>query len=280
MNLEALLSEDTTTRDGALALCERAAEHERSALGAKLGPIAKAAAATLADAPDAGPDAARFTRACAALAALRVETAKSALLRIADEGTREVRAALARALSRARSTEGREVLVYLLSDEEARADAVAAIAAAPWPEVLPALIEIAEADDEAARLSAIAIARIGATAGPDERNAAADFLLEQLDDDALLPAAVEALLRFGLDFPGVAARAKRLAKEPGLRKPAGLCLVAACSDEGNAALIELALAGTKVEEEAARAFLEPLRSAADPRTRGAADRAWRALDLG
>lgn len=279
MDLESIVSEDPTTRAPALAAMARAAEHERSSLAPKLGAIAREAAAAFeSEGRDAGLR--RFVRACEALAALRAPAARSCLCRIADEGAPAVKRALASALRGAASAEARSVLVHLLSDDDARVDAVAAIASAPWPEVLAALIEVAEVDDEAARLSALAIARIGATAGADERNAAADFLLEQLDDDALIPTTALAILRHGLGFPGVAARARVLAKEAGKRKPAGLCLVAACSDDGNAALLELALSGARLDADVARTFLAPLRGDPDERIRRAAERVWRALDLG
>ena len=283
MELDAILEDDAARRDAALAAAAAAPEHERSALAAKLGAIVKDAAAALAAAEEAGGEttahAARLGRACVGLSLLRVEVAKSALLRVADEGTPTVKAALAHALRASETAEGRAVLVHLLSDDDAQADAVLAIGAGPWPEVLPALIEVAEANDRVARLAATPIATCGATAGPKEMNAAADFLLEQLDDDVVLPAAVDALLRLGNGFPGVAAKGKRIAKEPGTRKVAGLCLVAAFGEEGKASLLELALSGTKVDEDNARAFLGPLLEDGDERIRGAAERTWKALDL-
>jgi hypothetical protein len=277
MKLEAILSDDAGQRDEALAAAARAPEHERSAFAGKLASHARAAAETLeADGAREG----ELGRICIALSVLRVESAKSALLRLADEGSRVVKAALARALRETKTAEGRAVLVHLLSDDEARGDAILAIGAAPWPAVLPALIEVAESDDHAARLAAKPIARCGATAGPREANAAADFLLELLDDDVVMPTAVDALLRFGTGFPGIAARAKRLTKEPGSRKAAGLCLLAAYGDEGNASFLELALSGTKTDPDTSRVFLRPLLGDADGRIRSAAERTWKALDLG
>ncbi len=283
MKLEAILGDNAAERSDALAAASSAPEHERSALASKVAAVARDTATALAEAAEAGQTTSgyetSFKRACIALATLRVEIAKSTLLRIADEGTKAVKGALARALAETRTTEGRAVLVHLLSDDDARGEAIVAIGEAPWPEVLPALIEVAETDDLAARLAAKPIARCGAAAGPKETNAAADFLLEQLDDDIVLPAAVDALIRFGAGFPGVTERAKRLAKEPGKRKIAGLCLVAAFGDEGNASFLELALAGTKTNEDAARTFLGPLLSDPDERVRNAARRTWKALDL-
>ena len=291
MKLEAILSDDPLARDEALGACSAAPEHERSSFAAKLAVVAREAAATFAAAVEAGEGTsaheARFGRACIALARLRVEVARSALLRIADEGTTPIKAALAHALRETRTAEGRAVLVHLLSDDDVRADAILAIGCAPWPEVLPALIEVAEADDHAARLAAAPIARCGASGGPDELNAAADFLLELLDEDAAFDPAIDALLRLGAAIPAPAtaalvptvARAKRLTKEPGKRKAAGLCLLAAFGDEGNASFLELALSGTKTDEEAVRAFLEPLLVETDECIRTAAERTWRALDL-
>ncbi|HVJ88438.1 MAG TPA: hypothetical protein VM580_01465 [Labilithrix sp.] len=282
MSLNAILSDDARVRAAALAAAVSAPERERWGLATKLAVIAKESATALAEADvsskEAAMQAAQLARSSIALANLRVDVGKSALMRIADEGTPVVKAALARALRETTSPEGRAVLVYFLSDDEARGDAILAIGDAPWPEVLPALIEVAEGDEYSARLAARAIAKCGATAGPKEAAAAADFLLEQLEYDGLFTLALDSLLRFGAGFPGVAARGKRLAKEPGKRKVAGLCLVAAFGDEGNAAFLELAL-GTRTDEDAARAFLGPLLRDSDDRIRAAAERTWKALDL-
>jgi hypothetical protein len=283
MRLDAILGNDDEEREAAIAACVNAPEHERSAFASKLAPIARETAAALAADEEAGrtasPHAAALGRACLALSILRVEAAKSCLLRIADEGSPGAKGELARALRGTTTAEGRAVLVYLLSDDEARPDAIRAIDAAPWPEVLPLLVEISEADDQSARIAARAIARCGATAGPNERYAAADFLLEQLGDDAVLMATFDALLRFGATFPGLVDRAKRLAKDADQRKVAGLCLVAAFGDDGNASLLELALSGSKADPDGARALLAPLRDDPDERIRQAAERTWRALDL-
>jgi hypothetical protein len=282
MRLEAILGNDEEARTKACAACASAPEHERSAFANKLAVVARQTAAAIASAEAAAQDTkARSTelgRACIALSLLRVEAAKSCLLRIADEGSAAVKRTLSLALRETTTTEGRSVLVYLLSDDDARDDAILAIGEKPWPAVLPLLIEVAEADEHSARLAARGIARCGATAGPDETNAAADFLLEQLDDEALQAVAVDALLRFGSTFPGVADKAKRLAKEPGSRKAVGLCLVAGV-DEGNAGLLELALSGAKADPEACRKFLAPLLADADERVRSAAERTLKALDL-
>ncbi len=283
MNLDAILSDDQRTRDGALAEVATAPEHTRSALASKLGIVAREAADALAAAEEADQPAAehetRLGRATAALSRLRVELARTCLLRIADEGSKRVKASLADALRETRTAEGRAVLVHLLSDDDARGDAILAIGSAPWPEVLPALIEVAEADDHAARLGAAPIARCGASGGPKELHAAIDFLLELLDEDAAFEPAIDALLRLGAALPAIVPRAKRLTKEPGRRKIAGLCLLAAYGDEGNASFLELALSGTKTDEDAARKFLEPMLDDADERIRAAAERTWRALDL-
>lgn len=290
--IEAILSDDDVERGAALEQAWAAPEHTRSAFANKLAASARDAAAALESVFEIGdgatlapPYEARFARACVALSVLRVESAKNALLRIADEATKPVRVALARALRGSRAAEGRAVLVHLLSDDDARDEAILAIGAAPWPEVLPALIEVAEGDEHAARLAALPIARCGAEAGPNEANAATDFLLEQLDDNEVLGAAATALLRYGtvLAASGIAAKGRLLAKEPGRRKICGLCLVAAFGDEGKATFLELALAGTRTDEAAARTFLGQLLTDAsdDPtdRTRAAAERTWQALDL-
>lgn len=272
-----LLSDDPRAREEALAACDPMPEHERSALAGRLAAVAVEAAAAL----DAPTNDARFRRACAALCRLRVPSARAALLRVADEGTRSVKEALVHAVRELAAPEGRAVLVHLLSDDDARCDAIVAIGSAPWPEVLPALIEAAEIDDDAAALAAGPVARCGASGGPKEQSAAVDFLVELLDEDATFGPAVDALLRlrWTAGAAAVVARAKRLTKEPRCRKIAGLCLLAAFGDEGNASFLELALSGTRTDDEAARAFLGPLLSDADERVRAAAERTWRTLDL-
>ncbi|MBN9161382.1 MAG: hypothetical protein J0I07_10490, partial [Myxococcales bacterium] len=178
MKLEAILGDNAAERSDALAASSSAPEHERSALASKVAAVARDTATALAEAGEAGQATSEyetsFKRACTALATLRVEIAKNTLLRIADEGTKAVKGALARALAETKTTEGRAVLVHLLSDDDARGEAIVAIGEAPWPEVLPALIEVAETDDLAARLAARPIAKCGAAAGPKETNAAAD----------------------------------------------------------------------------------------------------------
>jgi hypothetical protein len=284
MSLDAIIEDDTAAREAALEAAASAPEHVRSALASRLSTLAREAAVALEGAAHLGPDAAapyeaRLVRACAALARLRALAAKNALLRIADEGTRPVKDALARSLRTSRTAEARAVLVHLLSDDEARGEAILAIGEAPWPDVLPALIEIAEGDDLTARLAALPIARCGATAGPNEANAAADFLLEQLDDEVVLGAAALALLRYGARFSGVAAKGRLLAKEPGRKKAVGVCLVAAFEDIGNAGLLELALAGTRTDEAAARSFLRPLLDDPDEHVRAAALRTAKAMGV-
>src|SRR5262249_30210586 len=132
-------------------------DHLRSAFAAKLAVVATDAAEALAADDDAGhvgtTHEARLARACTALSLLGVSAAKMCLLRIADEGTPAVKTTLARALHAAATPEGRAVLVYLLSDEDVRAEAIASIGAAPWPEVLPHLIEVAESDDRVVMLA-------------------------------------------------------------------------------------------------------------------------------
>ena len=283
LSLDALFDNDRAVRAAALAHVAAEREHWRSALAAKIAFIAKEAALALTRAEEVGGPttalATKLTRACVALSVLRVDVAKSCLFRIADEGTPSVKSVLAHSLRDTKTAESRAVLVHLLSDDDARSDALVAIAASPWPEVLPQLIEVAEADDHAARLAMKAIGKIGATAGERERNAAADFLVEALDDDAVRSAATFALLRYGAAFPRIVLdRAKQLAKEPGERKALGLFLLAAYGDEGNADFLELALA-VKTDEPAARAFLGPLREDPDARIQDAADRTWRVLSL-
>lgn len=284
--MDALLSNDAAAREAALAAAAAAPERERFALATKLTAVVRDAAVALEGAASVGDGSelapafeAHLARACVALAVLRVESAKNALLRVADEGTKPVKDALARALRTSRTAEARAVLVHLLSDDEARSEAILAIGEAPWAEVLPALIEVAEDDDQTARLAALPIARCGATAGSDAAYAAADFLLEQLDDEVVLGAAAVALLRFGAPFAGVAAKGRALAKEPGRKKACGVCLVAAFGDEGNAGLLELALSGPRTDEAAARTFLRPLLADPDERVRAAAERAARALGV-
>lgn len=282
IDLTSLLADDDAVRMSAVAAARAAPEHARSALATRLAFITREAARGLGQAqpnkrlgPVLGP---RVARGVYALSVLRVEAAKACLFGIADEESAPVKAVLARALHGTESPEGRALLVYLLADDEVRGEAIRAIAAQPWPGVVRPLIEVAEGDDEAARLAAAPIARCG-SAGGAEMFAAADFLLELLDDDGAFEAAVDALLHHGRGFPGIADRARRLAKEPGLRKPAGLCLVAFYTDIESSALLELALSGEKADPDVATAFLGALLHDQDEAIRDAAQRAWKALDL-
>lgn len=289
MNLDAILGSELLVREAELRTIAGAAEHARAAMAGKLATIARNAAAALAQEVELheGASAETLERACRALSVLRVEAAKSCLVRIADEGTAVVKSVLASALRETTTPEGRSVLVHLLSDDDARAEAIVAIGAAPWPGVLPLLIEVSESDDQAARLSADVIAKVGATAGPDERFAATDFLLELVEDEATSSAAVGALLRFGSEFPGVTERARTLAKAAGKRRVGGLCLLAAAGED-DASLSELARSGAstgstastaKDDPRIAQRFLGPLLEAPEERIRRAAERTWRALDL-
>jgi hypothetical protein len=282
MDLDALLGDDDSRRNEAITHCLARSEHQRSMFAAKLSLVAKEAADALETAPSSEKKAACASllgRACRALSLLRLEVAKTSLFRLADEGAPVVKDAIARSLSETSTTEARAVLVHLLSDDDGRESAIAAIGAGPWPEALPVLIEIAEADDRTARLALPGIANCAVTGGAVERAAAADFLLEQLDDEAVLDPAFEALMRHGRLFPGILPRAKRLAKEPGDRKLAALCLIAAFGDEGNASFLELALSGSRIEPEAAKRFLAPLLTDRIEHIRQAAERTWKALDL-
>jgi len=281
--LEAILGDGDRQRETELAACTSAPEHVRAATANKLAAIAREAAAAIAVAEECGAstsaETVRLSRAVHALSLLRVEHAKRHLLSLADDTSFGVRRAIARALRGTTTPEGRAVLVHLLADDDVRGEALLSIGEAPWPEVLPSLIEVAEADERAARFADAAIAKCGATAGPKEAYAAADFLVEQLDDDSTLAAAVHALMVWGSSFVGVADKARRLAKEAGKRKVAGLCLLAACTDEGSSSLVELALSGGAVEANVAWSFLRPLLEDADERIRTAAERVRKALDL-
>jgi len=141
------------------------------------------------------------------------------------------------------------------------------------------VIEVAEADDRAARLAARPIARCGATAGPSEANAAASFLIEQLDDDATVIAAADALVRYGAAFPGVEESGRRLAKGDGAKRVAGLCLLATTTTMDAAALRAFAGPPHESDERVAHAFLRPLRTDGGPQARDAAERTWRALKM-
>ncbi|MFO0737641.1 MAG: HEAT repeat domain-containing protein [Labilithrix sp.] len=201
MKHDVFFSDNLEERRAALEACAQLADHERFTLAGEVAGIAKRAADRLAHADESGENTVGHTtelgRAAVALSMLRGEVARNCLQRIADERSYAVKAALARSLRDIRTAEARSILVYLLSDDDAQADALVAIGAAPWPEILPSLIEIAEADDRAARLAARSIARCGATAGPNEANAAASFLFEQLDDESVLFAAADAIVRHG-----------------------------------------------------------------------------------
>jgi len=276
MKLEAFFSDDLEARQAALEACLHVADHERFTLAGEVANIAKRAADALAHADENGGTTTGLStelgRAAVALSILRGEVAKNCLHRIADERSYAVKSALARALRETRTVEGQSVLVYLLSDDDAQFDALVAIGAAPWPEILPALIEIAEADDRAARLAARSIARCGATAGPNEANAAASFLLEQLDDESVLFAAADAIVRYGSGFTGVVDKARRLVKKQGNSLVAGLCILARAGET-------LDMLKPRAIEEAAEQFLRSLREDPDPSVRRAAALTTMALSL-
>lgn len=275
---ETFLDADPDARARAVASAPSLPSHLRSALATRLGAIAREAAASLAEPGSAaeGEVASSFARACLGLSVLRVEAAKNALLRLADEGTPLVKTSLAHAIGGGTSFEARAVLVHLLSDDDAIAAALVAIGRAPWPEILPALIEIAESDDRAARLAATAIAKSGVF-GSAEAHAAADFLYEQLDDDDVLESAGLALLRFGRALPGLGRVALAACKGRGARKVFGLCLTAAASGADDGALGELARGGAIVDDAAARSLLDRLLADADPEVRSAAKRVASAI---
>jgi hypothetical protein len=280
--LDALLGDDDSAREAALAELRAAPDHVRAAVVGRLAKLARDESTVVAVAEQHGDTSALrrrdLERVLRALALSDVATARVPLVRLADEGTPALKTTLARALRGVASAEAHAVLAYLLSDEDARADALAAIAEAPWPEVLPDLIEIAEVDDTSLRLAIEAIARCGATTGPAERNAAADFLVEQLDDETLLAPAVTALLRHGANFPGVAARAERLALEGGRRKIAGLVLLAGAGHTDDH-LRAMATRDGPFEIEASQFFLTPLLHDHTPTVRHAAERAALAAGL-
>lgn len=283
ISVDSLLGGDAASRRAALDACATAVDHERFTLANEIATIARRTADALAYADEhrsaTAEHAETLGRAALALSMLRGEVARSTLIRIAEERSYAVKAALARALRETKTPEGRNVLVYLLSDDDAQADALVAIGAAPWADILPALIEVAEADDRAARLAARAIARCGATAGPAEANAAASFLLEQLDDDAVVIAAADALVRYGSAFPGVEESGRRLVKGKGARRVAGMCLVAATTTLDPAALRALAGPPRDGDERVIQSFLRPLRADGGPQARDAAERTWRALKM-
>ena len=275
----AILGDDVARRRAALEGFANLADHERFTLSSEVAAIAKKTAEDLAEADESGRSttalATELGRAAVALAMLRGEVAKNCLVRMAEERSYAVKAALARSLRETQTEEGRAVLVYLLSDDDAQADALVAIGAAPWPEILPALIEIAEADDRTARLAARPIARCGATAGPNEMNAAASFLLEQLDDESVVFAAADAIVRYGIGFTGVLEKGRRLAATTGNGRVAGLAIVAATG----ASLDEFKTAKRTDIEERALGFLRSLRDDPDPRLRDAATLTYVALAL-
>ncbi len=280
MKPEAILSDDDAQRAAALLAAASAPEHERAAFAAKLVTLTRDAAVPLDGGTISPSVQERFVRAASALAALHVDLARSTLVRISDEGNATLKKILARALRTIPTAEARAVLLHLLSDDDARGEAVLAIGVAPWADALPALITVAEADDQIARLAALPIAKCGASGGRKEANAAADFLHEQLDDDIVLTSAAIALLRFGALLPGTARRGRELTREPDRRKCWGLCLVAAFGEETDAELFELVRLGARTTEPIARELLTPLLSDADDRVRGAATRTWNALGLG
>jgi hypothetical protein len=187
-----LFHSDEGLRTRALATLEGVPEHARASLAAKLIPYARDAATRVADAtiPDPSP---MLSRIVVALAHLRVESAKQCMLRLAQDECLPVKRVLARSLAGLRVPEVRPTLMALLSDDVARFFAIEAIRSAPFPEALRDLIELAEADDAIARVGVSVIAACARAGGPAERAAAADFLSELLDDEALAGPAKDAL---------------------------------------------------------------------------------------
>lgn len=275
--LRELLSDETATRESAIRALEAAPEQLRLAMAARLTHLARESTAALATA-QSQPHAQMLARACSALAVLRIDAAKQCLLRIAEEGSRTAKATLANALRATKTPDGRAVLVHLLSDDEVRGAAILAIGEEPWPGILASLIEIAETDERAAVLALGPIARCGEAGGPNESSAAADFLLEQLDDDAMAPKAAIALLRLGRRAPAVVRAVKHVAKNHGPRKIPCLFVVAG-HEPDDAVFLELARAVGPKEHDAARRFLKPLRDDESESVRLASTRTWNALGL-
>lgn len=280
MQLRTILADDAAVREAAIRELQAAPEHVRSAMAARLTPLARDAAAALATSAhfSSQPHSQMLARACSALAVLRVDAAKQCLLRIADEGSRTAKATLANALRATKTAEGRAVLVHLLSDDEVRGAAILAIGDEPWPEILAHLIEIAETDERAAILALGPISRCGEAGGPNESSAAADFLLEQLDDDALAAKAAAALLRLSRRAPAVVKAVKHIAKGAGPRRVPCLFVMAG-HDPEDALFLELARAVGPKEHDAARRFLKPLREDENEPVRAASIRTWNVLGL-
>jgi hypothetical protein len=183
-----LFHEDDEMRARALATLADVPEHARAALAAKLIPYARDAAARIAEATER-----ELSRIVVALAHLRVESAKSCMLRLAEDESLPVKRVLAQSLAGLRMPEVRATLIALLSDDVARFFAIEAIRSAPFPEALRDLIELAEADDAVANVAAPVIATCALAGGMAERHAATDFLSELLEDEVLRPRAEEAL---------------------------------------------------------------------------------------
>lgn len=280
-----LFHEDDVLREQALAMLAAVPDHTRAALAARLAPTAREAAGKIAegDVSVLVP----FSRTVAALAHLRVESAKNCLLRLAEDESDPVKAAIARSLAGIRTVEARAVLVHLFSDDATRAEAIRAVRAAPWPEVLPALIELAEADDELALATVPVIGLCGASGGTPEAFAATDFLTELLDDEALVIPAVEAILRHR--FVVGTARATALARGSGPRRAAGLALLATAGVDRDAcfgSLFALIAAGAvsdaprllhAVDASLLLTAFARARESGDDAARANAERAWSLL---
>jgi len=285
-----LFHTDDRIRARALATLADVPEHTRAALAAKLVPFAREAARNVAEGqppslprvPLADPSAA-LSRIVVALAHLRVESAKSCLLRLAEDKSAGVKRVLTQSLGGLGILEIRGVLIALLSDDDARPAAIEAIRKAPFPEALPALIELAEADDALAREAIPVIAACARAGGAAETNAAADFLVELLEDDGLAVTAAETLLRHGASWTGVAARAKALLR--GERRALGHALLAATGEEASFGELFAACAREEVPRVLLHAFDASLlltafaraRASDDPALRANAEAAWSKL---
>lgn len=287
-----LFHEDDGLRQAALAMLDAVPDHTRGALAAKLAPLARNAAVKLAE-REGDPEAfARFSRTVVALAHLRVDGAKNCLVRLAEDESRPVKNAIARALAGNRTNAARIVILQLLSDDAARFEAIEAVRAAPWPEVLPALIELAEVDDAIARVAASVIALCGVSGGPDEANAAADFLMELLDDDALFLAALDPLVRHAPRLNGLAAKGAELARCTGARRAGGLALLAATGIDREASFEQLFAMLARGDLLSMNPLLHAMdasvllsgfaraRASASAEVRASADRTWQLLEKG
>jgi hypothetical protein len=255
MTIDDLMQDDDTARKAALAALADAGEADRAGLVAGLAERSGPAATALATADAAGESAdqaeAGVERAARALGQTGVAQAAAPLTALTRHASKAVRKKAVIGLFSVRTAPARQVLAEALAaeeDDEVRNDLADAIKSAPWAEVAPVALAAARRTAPFSQQLAAAVAASAAAGSDADRAAAAEVLLAQgrsaSDADFRVQQrslqTLDALIRFGGGFPGVADAAGELtgSADPKLRT-VGLALRAAAGVDRDAALTEL-----------------------------------------